>query len=461
MIGIKRMNRWIRRVAVVAGVALAVPAAQADSVELDAAPATPMILAGAKQTAYVRVALTGLATPEARRAPVNVAIVLDQSGSMQGRKIEEAKRAALLALEWLHDDDIVSVVTYQSTVNVLVPATKLRDGESVRRAISNIRAGGSTALFAGVSKGAREIRKFVDDERVNLVILLSDGLANVGPSSPGALADLGASLAREGIAVTTIGLGLGYNEDLMTRLAYRSDGNHFFVENARDLTTAYATEFGDLMSVVARDVKIFIRCPAGVRPVRVLGREAEIVGRNVHASMNQLYRDQTRYLILEVDVPAGRPGQVQRLADVEVTLTDLGEPGQVLMSDRLSVTFTDSPATVERTTNSAVMASVAGQLGAERAEIAMALRDAGKIEEARAAYEKNFQILAEQAEQFDDDALRRDAFSNEQAGKNLSEEDWSRERKAQQEYQLKTRQQRSYAGEGGEDKAKQEKKKND
>jgi len=135
------------------------------------------------------------------------------------------------------------------------------------------------------------------------------------------------------------------------------------------------------------------------------------------------------------------------LADVLVTLTDLGEQAEVSLSDRLTVTFTDSRATVERMKNSEVLRSVASQVGAEQAEIAMALRDAGKIEEARAAYVTNAEFLADQAEQFDDESLRRDAQSNQLAGQNLDEESWTRERKVQQEYQLKTKQQRSYAGE--------------
>jgi Ca-activated chloride channel family protein len=230
---------------------MVMPPAAAASVALDVQMSSPKMLAGARQKAYVRIVLTGLDAGWEKRAPVNVAIVLDRSGSMSGRKIEEAKRAAIMAIERLRDDDIVSVVTYQSTGNVLVPATKLHDREAVRAAIRRIRAGGNTALFAGVSKGARELRKFLDRNRVNTLLLLSDGLANVGPSSPGELAQLGASLGREGIAVTTIGLGLRYNEDLMTRLAMASDGNHFFVEDERDLEAAFATEFSDAVPVSA------------------------------------------------------------------------------------------------------------------------------------------------------------------------------------------------------------------
>ena len=101
-----------------------------------------------------------------------------------------------------------------------MPATKVSDKKTIFRAIRQIRADGSTALFGGVSKGAKEIRKFLSHKRVNRMVLLSDGLANVGPQSPSELGDLGSSLIEDGISVTTIGLGLGYNEDLMTKLGF-------------------------------------------------------------------------------------------------------------------------------------------------------------------------------------------------------------------------------------------------
>ena len=127
-----------------AGQAALLPA----SVRLDVRMSTPKVLSGARQKAYMRIALTGEDSDRDRRAPVNVAIVLDRSGSMSGQKIEEAKRAAIMAISQLRDDDIVSVVTYESTVGVLVPATRLTDRESLFNAIRHIRAGGKTALFA-------------------------------------------------------------------------------------------------------------------------------------------------------------------------------------------------------------------------------------------------------------------------------------------------------------------------
>ncbi|MGD8236004.1 MAG: VWA domain-containing protein, partial [Chromatiales bacterium] len=186
---------------------LALPA-QARQIELSAELGTPVVEAGRAHKTFLKISLTGFELSGLKeRTPANVALVLDESGSMTGEKLEEAKEAALLAVDLLNGDDILSIISYDSHVKVLVPATRVADKSDIRRAIRAMKAGGQTALFAGVSKGAREIRKFIDKERVNRIILLSDGQANVGPSTTTELGELGMSLGKEGISVTTIGLG--------------------------------------------------------------------------------------------------------------------------------------------------------------------------------------------------------------------------------------------------------------
>ena len=178
----------------------------AQVVGLDVSVSTPWLLAGERHITHLKVSLTGFDMGSNQdRAPVNVAIVLDRSGSMNGEKIDRAKEAARMAVGLLDERDIVSVVAYSDTVSVLVPATRATDRRFIQERIASIYADGSTALFAGVSKGADELFKFFDSNRVNRVILLSDGLANVGPESPAALGELGASLRKTGISVTTIG----------------------------------------------------------------------------------------------------------------------------------------------------------------------------------------------------------------------------------------------------------------
>ena len=177
-----------------AGIALAA-GSQEGRLHVDVALDKPMLLAGETQTAYLRVGLKGFEADDlGERRPVNIAIVIDKSGSMSGEKIAKAKEAAIMAIRRLCSNDIVSVVTYDSKVNVLVPATKATDKETIFRAIRRINAGGTTALHGGVCKGGKEVKKFLCANRVNRVILLSDGLANVGPDTPEALGSLGASL---------------------------------------------------------------------------------------------------------------------------------------------------------------------------------------------------------------------------------------------------------------------------
>jgi len=373
--------------------------AWAKQVNLDVSMGTPYVLADQKQTAYLRVAMTGFELDDpSDRSAVNVAIVLDKSGSMQGEKIDRAREAAVMAVNRLRHDDIVSVVAYDSTVRVLVPATKVADRDRIVGAIRQLRAGGSTALFAGVSKGAREVGKFLDENRVNRIILLSDGLANVGPSSPGDLAELGTSLGREGIAVTTIGLGLGYNEDLMTELADASDGNHMFAENARDLARVFERGFGDVLSVVAQDVTVTIRCPAGIRPVRVLERRADIAGQTVTTALNQLYSDQTKYVVLEVELPPARVGRETEVASVDVSYANMDTGTTDMMKSTVSVLYTDSRADVEANENADVMVAVAHQLGVEQNRLAVRLRDEGKVQAARQVLVTNAEVLEEAAD---------------------------------------------------------------
>jgi Ca-activated chloride channel family protein len=416
----------------------------AASVRLDVEAANPVLLSGGTRKTYVRVALTGLRGDTGRRAPVNVAIVLDRSGSMSGQKMAEAKRAAILALDRLRDEDIVSVVTYESTVDVLVPATKLYDRRAIRRAIEGIEASGSTALFAGVSKGARELRKFLDRNRVNTMLLLSDGLANVGPSSPGELAQLGTSLGREGITVTTIGLGLQYNEDLMTRLALASDGNHFFVEEAEDLEAAFAREFGDALSAVAQGVRIHLRCPEGVRPLRVLGREASVQGQSVYANLNQVFQDQTRYLLVEVEVAGGPAGVTRPLAEVTVDFRELGSRSDQQLRGSTQASFSASASAVEARQNREVMVAVASQVAAERNKVATALRDEGKIEQAREAFRQNKVYLEKKAEELAAPALRDEAKASSEAEASVADEaQWNRARKKQMESNVQVQTQRA------------------
>jgi len=416
--------------------ALAPTALAAGVMQLDVALDKPVMLAGETQKAYLRVGLMGCCTDDVgERTPVNIAIVLDKSGSMTGEKIRQAKEAAIMAVRRLSADDIVSVVTYDTKVNVLVPATKARDKEDICRQIRRISAGGSTALHGGVCKGAEELKKFLCAKRVNRVILLSDGLANVGPDTPHALGSLGAALVEDGISVTTIGLGLDYNEDLMTWLACRSDGNHYFAENARDLARVFDKELDSTLSVVAQEVMTYIKCKPGIRPVRLLGREGKINGQTVEVFINQLYSENEKFILLEVEVPGGKCDAKKMLASVEVRYDDCATGKQEALVRTVKAAFTDSPKVVDAHVNEKVMVDVVEMIATERNELAVALRDKGDVGGAHKLLKENEFYLSTNAALYDSPRLQVYAEQQRQDYSNLDEANWTRQRKSMRAYQ--------------------------
>ncbi|MFK7735658.1 MAG: VWA domain-containing protein [Pirellulaceae bacterium] len=422
----------------------------AEQIKLDVALANPTMLIeeADKGENYLRIALTGFDIPNKEtRQPVNVAIVIDKSGSMQGEKIRQARKAAIGALERLGDDDILSIITYDSTVHVLVPATKASDRELIRKKIESIKAGGNTALFAGVSKGAAEIRKFLDEKTVNRVILLSDGLANVGPSTPSELAQLGESLIKEGISVSTLGLGLGYNEDLMSRMAVAGNGNHVFIEDAENLVSVFQNEFDDVLSVVAQQIRIVADIAPGVRPVKVLNSKADITGQQVAIDLGQLYAKQERYFVLEVEVPFAVKGTAAPVAEVAVEYMNMLTETKDKLTSAVEVKFTDDKTIAINNIDKPVFASCMILVANGANKRATELRDAGQINAACNLLQTNAAWLDKQYQDVAIPELKSKSLMNRMQSENLFG-NWATTRKAMREAQVADDSQQRYSGSG-------------
>lgn len=415
--------------ALVLGTGVAAAQSKPQELIVDIDVGEPIMVAGESGKAYIEIAITGF-EDTAARAPINLALVIDRSGSMRGDRLEKAKTAALMVVDRLGPEDTLSVVTFDSEVEILVPAAKVTDPEQIRRAIMAISDRGQTALHAGVNTGLGQVREFFAATRINRLILLSDGQANVGPSSPEELATLGIEAGKLGIPVTTIGLGLGYNEDLMTQLALSSDGNHGFAETPGQLESLFASELGDVMSVVANDVIIEIELAPGITPVRGLNRPISIKGRKVEMKLAQIYGKQRKNVIVEVAVPKGVAGKSRKLGDVAVAYRNLATRKQAKVAEALAVTFDGSRAVVEKSANQRVMVGVTAALANERQKQAVALRDAGKPAAAKKALEENAAYLREQNKKYDSAELEE--FAAEAGADASSVEDdraWTRQRK--------------------------------
>lgn len=388
-------------------------------VEIDRA----ILPAGENQKAVVKVTLDAPPPSEKRSRPaVNLAIVLDRSGSMAEEKLERAKDAAIEALRHLGPMDIFSVVVYDHNVSTVVSAQHAKNIEWIEGRIRQIRSGGNTALFGGVSQGAAEIRKNLDGNYVNRIILLSDGLANVGPSSPEDLGRLGVALIKESISVTTVGVGTDYNEDLMTRLSQNSDGNSYFVESSRDLPRIFTAELGDVLSVVAKKVHLIIECPDGVKPLNIIGREGRIKGGIVELSLNQLYGSQEKYALIEVEISGGKSGEKKDIAYVNVSYENPFTQKKETSSGRAYARFSDDKIKVKKSANIAVQREYNFNLNALSQEKAISLSDKGKNEEAVSELKKSAQKLREVGQEHNDEELLKRAEKMEEQADQIEKE---------------------------------------
>ena len=323
--------------ALAAALLLAPPATQAkrakkpsNSVTVTIAPERRILAADRPEAAIVKIGLTGAALPSGERPPVNLALVLDRSGSMHGDRIARAREAAIAAVQRLDSRDYVSVVVFDDRIDVLAGAQTASPANkaAIVEKLSTVQPRGATAIFGGVSAGIAELRKNLSRNLVNRLILLSDGQANVGPSSPEELGHLGASLFKEGITASTMGVGLGYNENLMAALSAPSDGNTYFIENSDDLPRIFNAELGDAFQVAARDVKLTVRF-ADAHPVELIGRDGRIEDGTVTVDFNQIYSTQEKYVLVRTEFPVGRDGESRTFANAEVSWTSpgTGKPG--------------------------------------------------------------------------------------------------------------------------------------
>lgn len=376
--------------AVASTLAVAPGARAAEPITLTARLAHPVMKSGERWTNYLRIGLNGC-EPErkADRTPVNVAFVIDRSGSMAGERIAQAREAAVMAVKRLNEGDIASVVIFDDKVDVPVPARTVADQGYFIDRIMQVGVRGSTAIHAGVNAGADEVRKFKDPHRLNRVVLLSDGQANVGPTRPSDFAELGRRLLTEGISVSTIGLGAHYNEDLMLQLARAADGNHAFASAPTDLIQIFNREFDDVLASCAQMVSIDVELKPGVHAVRALSRDGAIDGEHAKFQLAQVYAATEHYVLMEVAFDDAAAADEQEVGIVRVAYTVPDSGARQTIAAPVRARFSASDAEVTAGVDQTVMASVIEQNTRERAAKAVALRDQGRVEEARALLSQN------------------------------------------------------------------------
>jgi len=282
------------------------------------------IRVGYRSNRYLLVDLTAPSSrQEPTRTPLNTAFVLDRSGSMDGAKITLARHAIDAAIGALGERDRFAVVAYDDRVEVVTPsapATGANRG-AASRALAAIDARGSTNLFEGWMRGCGEVaaNQGLADAGMHRVLLMSDGLANIGVTDRDELVKHAGELWRRGVATWTFGFGADFDEDLMERMAVAGGGQSFSVESPQQIRDYVTNAVGEALDVVARGAELRIEAPEGVlvEPLSLFGSHRR--GQVTVVELGDLVSDQELRLVLRVNFPFGHDGQ---LAGIRLSLGD-------------------------------------------------------------------------------------------------------------------------------------------
>lgn len=281
----------------------------------------------AEHTVHAMLELAAPPAPEGRvRPPLHLALVIDRSGSMAGRKLEVTKWCAAFLAQRLGPTDELGIVVYDDQVRLVSPLAPMGQAQNqVLAAIGSIFPGGSTNLSGGWLKGMEELQRS-DGDGPRKILLLTDGLANQGITEPEALVSMAKNAAVAGIGTTTIGFGDDFAEDLLTAMADAGGGNAHYAATPDDAPGIFGKEFEDLVSLVAQNVSVEIRPKEQVQVLAVLNEYPVVqVPGGMQVQLGDAYADERRRVVFELHIPQLASLGVATVADVILRYVSVGE----------------------------------------------------------------------------------------------------------------------------------------
>ncbi len=276
--------------------------------------------------AHVAVTINAPTDPAHKMRPAtNVAIVIDHSGSMAGEKLEHARQAAQRLVSQLSPRDRFAIIGYGSEVEVVFPSARATEQskDAALAAIARMYDDGGTNLSGGLVAGRAQIQANPESDAVARIVLISDGLANEGIVDREELASLARQTTSRGISITTVGVGLDFDERTMTRIAVSGRGNYYFVESSAMLAELFATELKKLGSTTATQVRVAIAPAPGVEILEAYGYPMQVEGGRVLIPIADLHSGEQRKVVLRTRVSAEKLGAID-LGTIHVSFLPMG-----------------------------------------------------------------------------------------------------------------------------------------
>jgi Ca-activated chloride channel family protein len=360
---------------------------------------------------FLTVDVQGAAAPgQPRRAPVNLALVIDRSGSMAGEKLAGARRAARRLIEQLTPEDRLAIVHYGSDVGVLPAAAAT--GEARARMLAFVDAlhdEGGTNIGAGLEEARRQLLPAAGAFRTSRAILLSDGQPTEGRVEPGALEAVVRGMRGEGLSVSALGVGEDFNEDLMQALAEHGAGAYGYLRDTSQLAALFQRDLQQAATVVAQRVELHLALPDGVELGEVLGYRADVQGRQVRLSLPDLASGQQERVVVRLRAAGGAPvGQRREVAALQVAYRDALAGRDATAGARLSAAVSARAGEVAAAQDRDATVTAARAVAAQNTRLAADALAAGRPEEARAQLLRNLHVLEQAREVAGEDAVQAD-----------------------------------------------------
>lgn len=320
----------------------------------------------------------------ANRLPLNLSVVLDRSGSMSGYPLTNAKDAAKKLVEYLTPEDYISVVVYDDMPATIVSPQLVTDKKAIQKQISSIRSGGLTNLSGGWLMGCDRVKNNQSSDKLNRVLLLTDGQANRGIYEPKALINTAREKAASGIITTTIGFGSYFNEDLLISIADAAEGNFYFIQSPEDAVQVFDIEMESLVSVVAQNLTVKLQLEDKITVSEILNDYSSKDGKELEIFIGDVYGVEGKPLALQFELPVISSVGKQKVATITYSYETIVDDKIQQITDTLPVTITvDTPENIAQLKPDAEITQQASQLRiAKKKDEAIDFADKGDYQQA-------------------------------------------------------------------------------
>ncbi len=382
--------------------AVAKPAAPVAQAEIDVTASRPVVAAEKDEEIFVRIRVKGLPLVEKKRPPINIALVVDASGSMDGAGIEQARAACDALVDALRDDDALSIVTYGSKPKVVVSAIKIsaETRKAAKKAVAGIVADGTTEMAGGLRVGLEQLREHLKPDGINRVVLVGDGVPNDAPS----VLALAQQARSQRIPVTSLGLGPEFDETLMAQIAQTSGGTFHFVDQPERVTKVFQEQIAKMDRLVARNAWVEITGGPGVSIVEAFGLPG-VVGRTARVHVGDLTEGQVRDTMMRVKLKGHRDGTKVEVFDAVVHYV-LPTGGAELTASKFASVRSSSNPEAQKEANKDVEHAATKLRVADGIVRAIGLARGGDVLGARKLLDATSKFAAEGSKRFDDVELQ-------------------------------------------------------